>query len=1077
MKRLSFGLLLFVILLNNCKSKQGEQSNDSTLTLQESKETGLSFSNELKDTKDQNITEYLYYYNGGGVGVGDINNDGLEDVFFTSNQGQDKLFLNKGNLKFEDITSSAGIVVDNGWSTGVTIDDVNSDGLKDIYVCRVNRFCSQKNNHNLLYINQGEGKFKESASLFGVDFKGYGTQSAFLDYDHDGDLDLYLLNHTVHSVRSYGDVSKRLEKDSLSGDLFFENRIKEEGKFVNVTEKAGVYNSPLGYGLAITTGDINNDGWTDIYIGNDFHENDYLYINNGDKTFSESIRKATTHTSQFSMGVDMADLNNDGWTDIFTTDMMPYDANVAKVSGGEDTDNVKRLKKSLGFEDQNARNHMQINRGDGTFSDIGYMTKTFATDWSWSVLMQDFDNSGSNDVFITSGIVKRPNDLEYLNFLTDLDAKSIKLSAEERARKLIEKMPSQALKNILFRQKGDLVFSDLNNSFIGKESFSTGAAYADFDNDGDLDVVTNNINEEVSFYKNNSIKNNITINLKNDNSTSLKGTKITLYENGKKYFREYQTVKGFLSSSSHKIHFGLGDAKKVDSIKICWPDYSIQTIINPKLNQTLIITKNTNVVFSKTMFAAKYNDVEHITYFQHQENKFYDENNEKLILERLSYDGPAFLCEDLTKDGIKDFYVGGGRNQPAHLFIGTKAGTFVEKKVMDFINDAKYEDTDAALIDFDADGDKDLYVVSGGNDNKELDKINEDRIYLNNGNGDFRRIPISLPHTNGSVIAVADVDGDGYEDMFVGARSIPGSYGLSPYSFVLKNMNGQALKVIDKQRHGMITDAKWADIDGDKDLDLVICGDWMSMVVMINEKGILKEKSKDYGFEEKGFWNCIELFDFNKDGKLDIIGGNSGLNQKLLGSKQAPIKMHIGDFDQNGSSDPLVFYKYFNGYLPFASLDKLISQLPILKKKFIGYKSFKEVQEIKNLFENYQKSEIEYKEVNENRSLIYLSENGKYVAYPLSFNEQLSDIQDIHISSNGDVHYVGNNHDYVSELGKSSSNEGRKLSGFDLKTKTFLKSERLVGLPNGINARKIQALDPTSFLVAVNNDYIYKVRN
>jgi enediyne biosynthesis protein E4 len=1065
---------LITLMIISCDKSTGDVQQNK-FTLIKGSSSGITFTNTLKDNNKQNIIEYLYYYNGGGVAIGDINNDGLEDVFFTSNQGSDRLYINEGKLKFRDITTEAGISTDHSWSTGVTMNDVNNDGLVDIYVCRVSKFGIEGKGHNLLYINQGNNKFVESAKALGVDFAGYSTNTSFLDYDKDGDLDMYLLNHTVHSVRSYGDISKRMEKDSLSGDRFYENRIKEDGRFIDVSSSAGIYSSPLGYGLTVTSSDVNNDGYPDLYIGNDFHENDYLYINNGNKTFTESIAKHTSHTSQFSMGADFGDINNDGKVDLFTTDMMPYDEDVLLVSGGEDTDNVKRIKDEFGFRPQNARNHMQINHGNGVFSDVAYMTKTFATDWSWSVLLQDFDNNGLNDIFITSGIVKRPNDLDYLNYLNELDIKEQKLSAEERAKKLIDKMPSQPLKNILFSQTEPMKFSPLAESFIGQSAFSTGAAYADLDNDGDTDIITNNINSEAGIYQNNINQSNNYIALQLKDSNSIIGAKVIAKSGNNLFHKEIFTTRGFLSSSTTRVHIGLGKLTKIDTLTIIWPDNSVQYHHNMAINKTHTITKSSGL--PKYQYRKDIVDEAQVLIpYKHNENKYYDENNEKLIPERLAYDGPAFLSEDLTGDGVNDIYIGGGRNQPARLYLGNKSGTFTLKKTLDFELDGKYEDVDAATIDFDADGDKDLYVVSGGNDNKELDKINEDRVYMNNGNGVFKRIPISLPHTNGGCIAVADYDGDGYEDMFVGARSIPGSYGLSPYSFLLRNNAGTGLQLIDKQRHGMIRDAKWVDIDGDKDLDLVMCGDWMAVTVLQNNKGKFTETTNQLGLADfKGFWNCIGYYDYNRDGKMDLIAGNSGLNHKLIGSKDQPVKLHVGDFDKNGSSDPIIFYHYFKRYVPFASMDKLISQMPILKKKFTSYKLFNQVGSIDKLFENYKESQIEYKEVNESRSLIFLSEGGKYVPYPLSFQDQMSDIQDLLVENNGDLIYIGNNHDYVSENGSSTSNAGRRLMGFDIKTKSFTRSESL-NLPQGLNTRHLGRISTNSYAASTNSDYIYSIK-
>lgn len=1074
-KQLLAFFFLIVFMITSCGENSDNSKGEGLVSIPSSK-SGLDFKNTLTDTEDQNIIQYLYYYNGAGVAVGDINNDGLDDVFFSSNQGSCKLFLNEGKLKFKDITKQAGIIEDKGWSTGVTMDDVNNDGFLDIYVCKVSKYSgSSSSAHNLLYLNNGNGTFTESSQKLGVDFVGYSTQSCFLDYDHDGDLDMYLLNHNVHSVNSYGKVEKRTQVDPLAGDILFENKISDGDGFVNVSKKAGIYSSPLGYGLAVTASDINQDGWTDIYVGNDFHENDYIYLNNGDGTFTESVKKLTPHTTQFSMGVDVADMNGDGAPDIFATDMMPYDEEVLLTSAGEDSDNIKRIKSDFGYEPQSARNHFLLNRGNGTFSDIAYMTRTFATDWSWSVLLQDFNNDGKNDILVSNGIVKRPNNLDYINYLNEFD--QTKATDPNRAKSLIAKMPSQALPNILFTQTGDLAFTSINESKFGKASFSTGAAYSDLDGDGDLDLVMNNINEDAFLYENKSSDKGINITLDNGRATS-KGTIAICFSNGSSQYKELQTTKGFMSSSSHSLHFGLGASGKVDSILIIWPEGGMETIINPQTDGFLNIKRGSGVlpIASRTAMNKETESAFPAFPYLHEDNKFYDENNEKLIPKRLSYEGPCILVEDLTGDGLKDIYIGGGRNSKARLLVATGNG-YTDKVNVDFNNDAKYEDVSVASIDFDNDGDRDLYVVSGGNDNKEMDKILEDRIYLNNGNGVFKRIPISLPHTNGSTVSVADFDKDGFEDIFIGARSIPGQYGLSPYSFLLRNNGGMGVEITLKVRYGMVTDSEWTDLDGDGFQDLVMCGDWMPITVLKNNgKGGFDEVTKTLGLDTKvGFWNAIAAYDYNKDGMLDIIAGNAGLNQKWTASDSLPIKMYVGDFDKNGSSEPLIYYHYMTGYIPFSSFDKMISQMPFLKKANTSYDFFKSNSSVDKLVVGYKDMVVEEKSVNELRSTMFLSNKGSYEAIPLGKMDQLSEIRDIKILENGDAVYVGNHSQYAADLGMSVANSGSKMSGFDVKTKTF-KYSKYLSLPLGIDARKIGLLEGDKFVVSVNRGYVYVVK-
>ncbi len=1062
-----FAIAALTLLGLGCTNNGKNTNQDSYLKLKDAKETGVDFANMLTDNSALNIIEYLYYYNGGGVAVGDINNDGLDDIYFCGNQVSDKLYLNKGALKFEDISKNAKIGSNSSWSTGATMDDFNNDGYLDIYVSKVSIIKADTTIHNQLLINNRDNTFTDKSVEYGLNFRGLTTQTAFLDYDRDGDLDMYLLNHNIHSVNSYGNVDKRKEKDKFAGDRFYENQLKEQGKFIEVTEAAGIYNSPLGYGLAVAVSDVNNDGWPDIYVGNDFHENDYLYLNQGDKTFVESYKSTFSHTTQFSMGIDIVDMNNDGWNDIFTTDMMPSDEEVLLKSAGEDADQIKNIKKDLGFETQNARNHFQISNQDGTYADIAYLTRTFATDWSWSVLMQDFNNDTHQDIFISNGIVKRPNDLDYINFLNEIDGKGASPSAE-RTKRLIEKMPSQPIKNILFEGKGNLNY---DQKTVGTPSFSTGAAYSDLDRDGDLDLITNNINQPAFVYENTTPKSNyISLSLKGDTSYFLtKGAKATLHAGDLTLTKELYTTRGFMSSSTHDLHFGLGAKTDIDSIVIVWADQKKQNIINPKPNQRLVVSRTANL----KMYAgnpSSFDMVYSSLVYAHDENNFQDYNAEKLIPEKLSFEGPAMIHEDLNGDGIKDIFLGGGRNQAAKLLIGSASGKYSSKKTPDFETDAMYEDVDAALIDFDKDGDKDIYVVSGGSDNKELDKILEDRIYINNGNGVFKRIPISLPHTNGSCVSIGDYDGDGFEDIFVGARSIPGSYGLSPYSFVLKNLGGMGVDIGHQERYGMVTDGQWADVDGDKDLDLVICGDWMPITIVENQgNGKLVDKSKEYGTDAlKGFWNTIECVDLNGDGVVDILAGNAGLNQKWTASDSLPILLYVADIDGNEESEPLIFYHYFNRYIPFYSLNKLTAQLPGLKKQYSTYASFVGVKGIEDISKDYKSKLTESKTVNELRSMLFLSKGKKYIATPLLARHQWGDIQDFAVDSDQQIYYVGSARKYVSELGASSGNRGMSLGTFDKSSSSFVGGKYLP-FPVGISPKKLSITQTGRLVIASNN--------
>tara|TARA_A100001011_G_scaffold55769_2_gene54600 strand:+ start:6047 stop:9304 length:3258 start_codon:yes stop_codon:yes gene_type:complete len=1071
------------IIFIGCNSEQESVPYSEIFKNLNFSKTGIDFENLLSYRTELNIIEYLYYYNGGGVAIGDINNDGLEDIYFSGNQVSDQLYLNLGNLQFKNISVESGITTNNSWSSGVTMEDINNDGYIDIYVSIVSP-ASPQVEKNKLYINNGDLTFSEKAKEFGLDFSGFSTQATFFDYDRDGDLDMYLLNHAIHTVRSYGTSEKRMESDSLSGDRFFENKLNESNKkFVDVTKASKIYDTPLGYGLAVTTTDINNDGLLDIYVGNDFHENDYIYINNGDKTFSESSKDKLVQMSHFTMGVDVADLNNDGFLDIFTTDMMPFDSKVLLKSGGEDPDKISRIKSEFGFQKQFSRNNFQLNRGDQTYSEIAFKTNTYASDWSWGVLLQDFNVDGKNDIFISNGIYKRPNDLDYINYLSNVDFTKYNNSKQDKIKKeLISKIPTNKTSNVLFTNKGNLNFE---RNVVGKPNYSNGAAYSDLDNDGDLDIILNNLNSPSEILENttNNLKNFVSFSLKGSKKyTITRGSKINIYTKNNILVKENITTKGFQSSSTNRIYFGLGNEKNIDSIVIRWPDGFEQKISDLSINKNRIIKRSeNNLKVSSKDLRNKVNVKPSVKILpiKHQENIFYDYERERLIPERLSYEGPAVIKYDFNKDGILDFFLGGAKYQRSRIYLGSKAGEFFLKQNPDFEKDKDFEDVDAALFDFDGDGDKDLYIVSGGSDNMELDKYLTDRIYINNGKGNFKRIKIGLPKTNGSSVSVSDINKDGYDDLFIGSRSIPGSYGLSPYSFILlNNKDDKSFKVIDKKRYGMITDSKWVDFNSDGLEDLILVGDWMPIRLLLNKGDLtFSEVTSDYGLEKtNGLWNVIFPFDFNKDGKIDFLAGNAGLNFKWKADQQRPVKMYLDDFDNNSQLDPIIFYDYNGNYVPFTSRDNLNKQLPYLKKKFNSYTSFSEVDNLYDLTGKKEEDLLEIKYLYDLKSRLFINNKDSFKSIPLPDEAQYSSIEDFFVSNKDslEVIYVGNTRYFVNELGSPNSNPGGKLSEYDNISNSFKKS-KLLKLPVGINARKIFEFESEKIYIYTNDDYIFNL--
>ena len=1074
MNKISF-YILTLLTIQGCTR---DNTNSDELSVQfeslSSELTGINFNNKLESKTDLNIIEYLYYYNGGGVGILDVNNDGLDDIFFSGNEVGDELYLNEGDMKFKNITESAGINSEINWSTGVAIADVNNDGLVDIYVSTVSDYKNLRG-HNRLYVNNGDLTFTEISKEIGLDFVGFGTQASFFDYDNDGDLDVYLLNHSIHTPRNYGRANKRYEKDLKSGDRLYENLLNEGNfKFVEVTKKSGIYSSSLGYGLAISTIDINQDGYIDIYVGNDFHENDYLYMNNGDKTFSEVSKEKLSHTSRFTMGVDISDINGDLIQDIFTLDMMPYQSDIFMKSGGEDSDKVSQIKKDYGYNEQLARNHLQLGTNEGTFKEVALITNTYATDWSWSVLIEDFDNDTDNDIFISNGIYKRPNDLDFINFQSNILYENYREDENKLEKDLIDQMPMLKIPNILFSQKSNYDFEMLGESIGIPPSYSNGSAVSDLDNDGDLDIVSNNINDKAQILENRSEKfkkSFIQFNIKNNNGSPSLGTQIIAYTGNKKMMKEITGSRGYASSSSSRVHFGLSNYNKVDSIEIKWINGITNKYYDLDVNQIHEISPNIENINLNTSNLISVSNIKEFSY-KHVENNYLDYEREPLMPERLSIEGPAYISSDFNGDGIKDLFIGGAKLQSPELLIQNIDGSFKKIKNIVFEQDSQFEDIDAEAFDFDQDGDMDIYVMSGGNEYVDGDSNLMDRLYINNGNGLFNKFPANLPSTNGGSISSADFNNDGYPDLFIGSRSIPGGYGLSPISVIVKSApeTDSYFEVVAQSPLGMVTDSKYTDINNDNILDLVVVGDWMPITILIGEgDNKFSNQTTAYGLANtSGFWNTIEITDLNNDGKKDMIAGNSGLNHKLKASIENPVKIYLDDFDENTSLDPIIFYNFFGNPVPFASRDKLVNSLPYLKKKFLKYNDFVKAKNIELLTE---KDKIfETKSIFEMRSMAFIqNEENIFNSSPLPSPLQLSSIEDFYIDDDK-IYYVGNYSGNVSELGPSLSNPGGVLIGFDGYN---YDSHKSLGLPLNYEARHIDKINKNSLLIIGNNNSSY----
>jgi hypothetical protein len=966
-------LLLALFISPSCQeksSKEGPETSDAPaavtnqlFTLLPASKTGVNFSNNLTEGLNTNVLMYEYFYNGGGVAVGDINGDSLQDIYFTGNMTPNRLYLNKGNMQFEDITAGAGVAGREGpWTTGVTMADVNGDGLLDIYVCYSGKLRPEKR-ENQLFINNGPDangvpRFSEQAAQYGLASSSNSTHAVFFDFDRDSDLDMFLLNHSPESLPVLDEVStaERLSvEDEQHGVRLFRN---DKGQFQDITQRAGILSSTLTYGLGVGVADINGDGWPDIYVSNDYDIPDYLYINNRNGTFTDQLKTYMGHTSHFSMGSDVADINNDGLPDVFTLDMLPEDNRRQKLLFAPDNYEKFNLSLKSGFHYQYMRNMLQINNGNGTFSEIGQLAGLSNTDWSWAPLFADYDNDGWKDLFVTNGYLRDYTNMDFIKYMGGFVQQNAGRMQREHVLELVNKIPSSNVTNYIYKNNGDLSFSNKGRDWgMNLSSNSNGAAYADLDNDGDLDLIVNNINQPAFIYQNEASKqlSHHYLQLRllgNGKNTTGIGAKVMLYSNGKQQYQEQMPSRGYQSSVSPVLHFGLGPESAVDSLRVVWQSGKQQVLRNVEPDQLLTLQEkeaDAPYIPSKP-HAPVFEEVKAPVNFVHQKSTINDFKRQPLLINPLSFSGPCLVKADVNGDGLEDIYAGGGQGQAGILYLQQRNGSFTPKPTPAFEADMMSEDVDAVFFDANKDGKEDLYISSGGYHNyMPEDVLLQDRLYLNDGKGNFTKAADALPAmpTSTGSARSTDINGDGYMDLFVGGRVIPGRYPETPRSYILMNdgtgkFRDMTASVAPALQHiGMVTDATWHDLNGDNKQELLVVGEWMPVTVFKNTNGKLTDATNAYFEKEyRGWWNKLLVGDFNQDGKPDLVIGNLGLNSQCKATDQQPAELYYKDFDDNGSVDPiLTFYMQGKSY-PYVTRDELLDQISIMRTRFTDYKSY-----------------------------------------------------------------------------------------------------------------------------------------